>query len=131
MKLWELLIAHNHWFIISFRGKSIKLCARCTGVILGFISLSILSINLNFTFFFSLPIAYQIILCILLAMPAILDWVTQSWRIRVSNNKLRLITGFGEGVGISLLTLIAIPLFYKILIIISIAGLTIGIGMLK
>ncbi|MEM2210788.1 MAG: DUF2085 domain-containing protein [Nitrososphaerales archaeon] len=131
MKLWELLIAHNHWFTISFGSKSIKLCARCTGVILGFISLSILSINLNLTFFFSLPITYQIILCILLAIPVILDWVTQSWRIRVSNNKLRLITGFSEGVGISLLALIAIPLFYKILIIVSIAGLTIGISMLK
>ncbi|MCS7116092.1 MAG: DUF2085 domain-containing protein [Nitrososphaerota archaeon] len=129
MKRWELLLAHNHWITIGYRGKDLKLCARCTGVVLGFTSLLILSMSFDLGPFLSLPLIYQIILCILLALPAILDWITQSWQIRESNNPLRLVTGFFKGLGISLLSMISIPLSYKILLIISIAGLTVNLGL--
>lgn len=45
-------------------------------------------------------------LCIALIMPMALDWITQSWRIRESNNRLRFATGALMG--------IAVPLFLTI-----------------
>jgi len=100
LELWRLL-AHNHWFTLNLYGYRVRLCARCSGYILGFATmLLILSplsdllglkahVNQGYVFF-------------LLAIPLVLDWVTQSWGLRTSNNYVRLITGGLMGVNIFL-----------------------------
>jgi uncharacterized membrane protein len=79
-------------------------------------------------FFLSLSIFHQLCAAFLLAIPAMVDWTTQAWRLRVSTNRFRLITGFSEGVGISLLTIVAIPFAYKFLLVLLVAGSTAGLG---
>jgi uncharacterized membrane protein len=37
-------------------------------------------------------------LSILLALPLIVDWVTQSWKLRESNNSIRFLTGLLMGI---------------------------------
>jgi uncharacterized membrane protein len=81
-------------------------------------------------FILTLPLSNQIGVVLFLTAPTIVDWTTQSWRLRESTNRLRLITGFSEGVGISLLTIVAIPLAHKLLIILLVAGFTASLGMI-
>lgn len=70
--------------------NSVRLCARCTGMVLGFISLLIINFFLipYFTWFIALP------LMLLMIIPALVDWLTQKFRKRESNNVLRILTGF-------------------------------------
>jgi uncharacterized membrane protein len=98
LEYWRLL-AHNHWFTLNVLGSKVRLCARCLGYLLGFISsffiLDYLSYPLGF-----LDNSVQQLVCILLALPYALDWVTQSWGFRQSSNPLRLTTGILMGVDI-------------------------------
>lgn len=71
-------------------------CARCTGVILGYIA-AICTVSL------SIPVA----LCLLLCGVMFLDWLIQFLAIRSSTNIRRLITGIMGGFGLLKLELIA------------------------
>ncbi|NDW17348.1 DUF2085 domain-containing protein [Dysgonomonas sp. 216] len=73
-----------------FRGKQFPVCARCTGVYMGYLSIipfafSLISIN----FWFS---------CLLL-LPTVVDGLTQAYCKRESNNFIRVTTGFCAGIG--------------------------------
>jgi hypothetical protein len=61
-------------------------------------------------------------------LPVIFDWVTQSWRLRESNNRLRFFTGFLEGVAVIFLYLSALSLIQKFLIVMLIGGTVLSIG---
>lgn len=76
-------------------------CARCTGVILGYIA-AIFTVGL------SIPVA----LCLLFCGLMFLDWMIQFIGIRSSTNARRLITGIVGGFGLLRLELMA--LFYII-----------------
>ena len=119
---WTSLIAHNHWIRLDCRGGSLRLCARCTGLIIGFVSLLGVMSFLDLKFFFYLSLPNQMIVCFLFAVPAIWDWTTQSWRLRSSTNMIRIVTGFCEGVGIWLLTVVAMPFLYKFSMVLLITG---------
>jgi uncharacterized membrane protein len=74
-----------------FKGKQFPVCARCTGIHLGYISfplflLNVFVLNIGITFF--------------LIIPTILDGLTQAFCNRESTNAIRLITGFMAGIGI-------------------------------
>lgn len=66
------------------RGKQFPVCARCTGIFLGY---------LTFPLFHFQIIRPNILLIILLTIPLILDSTTQAMGYRESNNQLRLISG--------------------------------------
>lgn len=101
MKYWRLL-AHNHWFTFNIFNRKIKICARCSGYVTGFFLMA--SINKYFSYFFDpLKIGFQFLICILLFIPLIYDWLLQSWSIKQSNNKKRYLTGVFTGIGIRLL----------------------------
>lgn len=85
-------------------------------------------IFLEFSYFQQLPAYFQVGFCIALILPAIVDWITQSWRLRESNNELRFFTGFLEGVAVIFLYLSALPLIQKFLIVILIGGVVLSIG---
>lgn len=73
-----------------FKGKQFPICARCTGVLLGWIAGIIYCILLE------VPRGYFALLVII---PLIIDGGTQSSGKRESNNVLRIITGILFGMG--------------------------------
>ena len=98
MELWRLL-AHNHWFTLNLYGYKLRLCARCSGYLLGF------TVPMLFLDSLANPLGFlgngvQQLVCVILALPYTLDWVTQSWGFRQSSNPVRLATGILLGVDI-------------------------------
>ena len=80
-----------------WKGRQFPLCARCTGICIGFLSFPLFIFNLvNINLFYSLG----------LLLPAVIDATTQAFFRRESNNWLRVATGIMSGIGV--LSLIAI-----------------------
>lgn len=95
---WSNLICHRlperSFFI---KGHQFPVCARCTGF---YISIAILVIYDHFR-----PIVFtfeEFILGIILCIPFLIDGWSQYFKLRESNNPLRLITGLLGGVGLLL-----------------------------
>ena len=59
------------------------------------------------------------------------DWITQTWNLRESNNKIRFLTGIFEAGGAVFLWLTPISLWNKILILMFVAGVALNIGFLR
>jgi len=127
---WRSLFAHRHWFTLKVGNYSFRFCSRCSGLITGVVLFSILNITTNLLNILNMPIFFQIGASVILAIPAIIDWVTQSWRMRKSTNSLRYITGILEGVGISLLIFTPIVFLYKMYLLLIVLGITTIIGLL-
>lgn len=114
---WARLLAHNHWITLHIFGRELRLCARCSGVVLGFITLKILLTILIFSMSYSILFHIGFPVSLLLALPSIVDWTTQSLGFRQSNNNLRLATGFLEGAGVALLSLTNVSTLERLLIL--------------
>ncbi|RLI05789.1 hypothetical protein DRO26_01235 [Candidatus Bathyarchaeota archaeon] len=127
---WEILIAHNHWITINFCGRKLKVCARCFGVVIGFSTFLTLTTLVEFKFFQTLNVLYQLCFCVGLALPVIIDWVTQTWKLRESNNRIRILTGFLEGASVVFLYLTSLSLVQKIFVLMTVSGLTLNLGFL-
>lgn len=127
---WDTLIAHSHWVTFTFCRKSLRVCSRCLGVVIGFTVFFVLTIILPLQFFTNLQLHFQILFCISLALPAIFDWVTQTWNLRESNNKIRFFTGFLEAGGTVFLWLTPILLWGKIFILMIVLGIALNTGYL-
>ena len=78
-------------------GKQFPVCARCTGIHIGYIAFPLFMFNV-----FTLNIWWTIALII----PTFLDGLTQAYFNRESNNIIRLITGLIAGIG--MMSLVAI-----------------------
>jgi uncharacterized membrane protein len=85
----------------------LRLCARCSGYILGFTTPILLLDYFADPQVFLNPGVYQLA-CVLLALPYALDWVTQSWGLRQSSNPVRLATGVLMGVDVFLFSRIGL-----------------------
>lgn len=105
MELWRLL-AHNHWFTIRVLGREVRLCARCSGYVLGLLVAMALNGLIGSQIFSSLPVNLQFKVCLMTLLPLAVDWLTQSWGWRKSNNGLRLLTGAVLGTGVFLFSLV-------------------------
>lgn len=128
MELWRL-VAHRHWFTLRIFDREMRVCARCSGYLIGFFSLTAFRNFFVLPIFHSLKIPHQLLLCFLFVVPLTYDWLTQSWGLRDSNNKLRLLTGAVLGIGVSLLySSEAIP-FFKTQFYVSIAVLIACFGL--
>ncbi len=130
MELWRL-VAHRHWITLDIFGRRLMLCARCTGYTLGFLALTAVISVQGLRFFSSLSPLYQVSVCLLLLAPLTLDWVTQSWGLRESNNGLRLLTGLFLGSSVSVFSLVDVTrnlrvLFYFYTAMFIVLGGTIG-----
>jgi uncharacterized membrane protein len=102
VELWRLL-AHDHWFTLSLLGRELRLCARCSGYLIGFVAPTLLSVDPQMLLGSSVQW-----LILLLAAPLALDWVTQSWGLRESTNPARLATGILMGLDIFLFSKLGI-----------------------
>ena len=69
----------------KYKGKQFPLCARCTGIFIGYFTFPIFQLQI---------IEPSLILIIILSIPMIVDSISQSMNFRESNNVLRVITGF-------------------------------------
>lgn len=76
----------------TFSGKQFPVCARCTGILLGFFLIPALLL---------IPLGVPFWLGILLNIPMFIDGYTQLKKWRQSNNALRFITGVAAGFGLS------------------------------
>ncbi len=74
-----------------WKGKQFPVCARCTGIYIGYLSVFV------FAFFL---VYINIWVSVLLIIPTITDGMTQAFCNRESNNLLRAVTGFFAGIGI-------------------------------
>ena len=127
--LWRLL-AHKHWITLIVLNNEIRLCARCTGYIIGFSTLSTLFTISGLDFLSSLDITLQLILCSIFSIPLAFDWITQTWELRKSNNKLRFFTGFILSFGVSFLSLSNASFQIKIILSISLSVGIIILGLI-
>lgn len=90
-----------------WKGKQLPVCARCTGIHLGYLSL--------FLFLFGL-IYINMIFSIILILPTLIDGLTQAYFNRESTNTIRVLTGFMAGLGImSIIHIIGFQIGYLIL----------------
>lgn len=107
MKITLCHCAPERSIIIS--GKPI-LCYRCFGI-LAALQISFYLLVIMKTVFHIDPLSFfpftlpWIIFTSLLVIPLLIDGFTQKWKWRMSNNKLRLLTGISFGIGIQIWTL--------------------------
>lgn len=128
-----LLLSHhseeyyNRTFTLSFHGREIHFCARCSGVILSFLG----AICCEFLINLKIEAILGLILASLLAVPVMIDWGTQKLGYRESKNSIRFGTGMLVGIGITflrytyeqqVLTSIVVGIFLMIFFIISMKG---------
>lgn len=77
---------------------------------------------------YTIPFSVGFIASLVLALPAIVDWVTQAMGFRESYNKLRVTTGFLEGAGVGLLSLAEAPALLRFLVVFTINVGVLGVG---
>ena len=100
-KLWRFAMKCGHLIChqkpersFFFKGYQFPICARCTGISIGFIA-ALVCLYLRVSFPFSLSTAF--------VLPMFLDWLLQFLHIKESTNIRRLITGIPGGFGLSFL----------------------------
>nr|MDO8099363.1 DUF2085 domain-containing protein [Candidatus Njordarchaeota archaeon] len=118
-RLLRLLLSHHppgrldRCLRIQLGGNVVYVCARCTGIFTGLFS-AFLVLGLVPQLIFSGE--ESVIIGSLFILPVYIDWATQSTGTRESNNKLRVLTGFIAGYGMSLLLLL-MGTFLKLVLI--------------
>ena len=115
---------------LGFRGKNIYLCARCTGTFSSLIAVLVAYfIGLRFPLWLYLP------LISVLPIPVIVDWLTQSGKLRESRNSIRIGTGLLLGIAEADFLLLAIngmvSMFLAAMSIIGLYAISIYIVALK
>jgi uncharacterized membrane protein len=127
MELWRLF-AHQHWFTLRALGLELRLCARCSGYIVGFLSYTVLGNVAGLPSFLAFPAQYQLLICAMLTAPMAVDWLTQSWGLRESNNALRFVTGASLGAVVSFYSSVtsmpnSVPIFVSAMSAVAVIGL--------
>ncbi|MCZ6613070.1 MAG: DUF2085 domain-containing protein [Thaumarchaeota archaeon] len=123
----SLILAHNHYLSISLGRNNLRLCARCSGVVLGFTMVILLEGLLAIYSYVTLN-AVMVPIVMILAVPASIDWITQCWGNRHSDNRTRLLTGLLLGVGIGLASLLDLPSLTKYMLVGGTGGIVIMAG---
>jgi uncharacterized membrane protein len=92
---------------IGFRRKYVFLCSRCTGAALGIASILVANM-----FALRLPIEVYLPLISFLPLAAVVDWFSQSAKLRESKNWIRIISGFLLGSSEALFLLLIVNGFF-------------------
>ncbi|MHA1771694.1 MAG: DUF2085 domain-containing protein [Candidatus Thorarchaeota archaeon] len=112
---------YGHCLRVSFRGHSLYLCGRCTGIYggmsLGIIIILFAHVNLE-------PSWLWFLLAVVLGLSTVIDWMTQRMTPRKTTLHLRFLTGFMSGLGLAIVFMLS-NMFYM-LITLAIMGVSIG-----
>ncbi|MVP01256.1 DUF2085 domain-containing protein [Paenibacillus sp. N10] len=88
------------------RGVQLPLCARCMGILLGYLALPLFLL-------YGMECEYGIGL--VLCLPLLIDGFTQKWGWRTSSNRLRLFTGLMFGVGQCIVIAASVGILMRVL----------------
>ncbi|MHA1576635.1 MAG: DUF2085 domain-containing protein [Candidatus Thorarchaeota archaeon] len=105
----HMLLSHHppslygHCLRVSFRGRSLYFCGRCTGIYgglgLGMLLILMFQIDLK-------PEWFWFFLSIALGFTTVVDWMSQRLTPRKTTNHIRTITGFCSGFGLAIIFLL-------------------------
>ena len=126
----QRLLAHNHWFTLGTRKYRVRLCARCSGTVVGYFLFILAFRSSDMTSFHGLSSLQQFSASFSMGLPSAVDWLTQTWGLRESTNRLRLVFGFLVGSGAALLSMSSLPDFLKTLSLVASASVIVGSGYL-
>ncbi|MFW9918303.1 MAG: DUF2085 domain-containing protein [Candidatus Thorarchaeota archaeon] len=102
---------YSHCLRVSFFGRSLYFCSRCSGIYgglgIGIIAILILGIQLE-------PGWLWFMIALALGFATVSDWMTQRLSPRKTRNLVRTFTGFLSGVGLAIVFLLA-DLLYMLL----------------
>ncbi len=121
----------DHTFYFKFGRTYIFFCSRCSGVIIGGLMMSFIFDVVEKVYPFIISPEVAVIFCIVLPIPGIIDWGTQTLGLRKSSTESRLFTGFIIGSALYILTFTQEYYLLMIILIIfyfSIVGLLMFIG---
>jgi len=124
----HMLLSHHppslygHCLRISFMGRSLYLCGRCTGIYgglgIGLVVLTLLRVNLS-------PPWFWFMISLIFGFSTVVDWMSQRLTPRKTTNHIRAITGFFSGFGLAIIFLLS-DLFYM-LVALAVMASSIGI----
>ncbi len=129
----HMLISHHppslygHCLRLSFRGRSLYFCGRCTGIygglVLGIVLLLIFQVNLT-------PEWFWFMFSVLLGFTTVVDWMSQRLTPRKTTNHIRAITGFGSGFGLAIIFLMG-NLYYMLVALAVMSGSVGVVGLIE
>ncbi|TFG99386.1 DUF2085 domain-containing protein [Candidatus Thorarchaeota archaeon] len=129
----HMLLSHHppslygHCLRVSFRGRSLYFCGRCTGIYsglgLGIILLVLFQIDLN-------PEWFWFLFSVILGFTTVVDWVSQRLTPRKTTNHIRAVTGFCSGFGLAIIFLMG-NLFYMLVALSIMAGSVGIVGLIE
>lgn len=129
----HMLLSHHppslygHCLRVSFRGRSLYFCGRCTGIYggLGLGMILILMFQINLT-----PEWFWFFLSIALGFTTVVDWMSQRLTPRKTTNHIRAITGLCSGFGLAVIFLLG-DLFFMLVTLAIMAGSVGIVGMIE
>ena len=129
----HMLISHHppslygHCLRLSFRGRSLYFCGRCTGIYgglgLGIMFLLLFQVDLS-------PSWFWFLFSVILGFTTVADWMSQRLTPRKTTNHIRAITGFGSGFGLAIIFLLG-DLFFMLVALAIMAGSVGIVGMIE
>lgn len=129
----HMLLSHHppslygHCLRVSFMGRSIYLCGRCTGIYGG------LAIGIIFIVLFNIsltPSWFWFLLSVIFGFSTVVDWMSQRLTPRKTTNHVRAITGFFSGFGLAIIFLLG-DLFYMLVALAIMAGSVGVVGVIE
>lgn len=107
----------THAFHVHFEGKLYYVCARCSGLYLGIILGFALSLLIRFTIpeIMNLGDLVTDLLCLAIAMPTLIDWITQRLALRESTNRIRFTTALLAGFSLAWYLIAPVTLLHKLI----------------
>ncbi|MGY5880264.1 MAG: DUF2085 domain-containing protein [Candidatus Thorarchaeota archaeon] len=129
----HMLLSHHppslygHCLRVTFRGRSLYFCGRCTGIYgglgLGIIFLLLFQVNLR-------PSWFWFLFSVILGFTTVADWMSQRLTPRKTTNHIRAITGFGSGFGLAIIFLLG-DLFFMMVALAIMAGSVGIVGLIE
>lgn len=129
----HMLLSHHppslygHCLRVTFRGRSLYFCGRCTGIYgglgLGMVFLLLFQVDLN-------PSWFWFLLSVILGFTTVADWMSQRLTPRKTTNHIRAITGFGSGFGLAIVFLLG-DLSFMLVALVIMAGSVGIVGLIE
>ncbi|UCE10542.1 MAG: DUF2085 domain-containing protein [Candidatus Thorarchaeota archaeon] len=132
----HILVSHHppslfgHCLRLTFRGKSVYFCGRCSGIYggigLGIPILFLLDAFTQYTLF--RPAWIWFLFALALGLTTVVDWVTQRLTPRKTTVRLRAISGFASGFSLAIIFILG-DLFYMLValmvMMVSVGGVSV------